>query len=247
MMLLVDAGNSRVKWATLDGGRLTPGAACANSDLEALRKTWTDLRPERALVACVADEATRARLEALLRASGAAVQWLRAAAQAHGVINPYQPPESLGPDRYAALVAARRFAQDCVVVSVGTAMTADMLARDGRFLGGCIVPGPDLMRGALLRGTARVAAVTGEVTRFPLDTGGAVATGIALALAGVVHGMRARLAEAGGDPVVLLTGGARGGLRPLLEGPVQEVEDLVLQGLACIAHRPSCPSGDAPA
>jgi type III pantothenate kinase len=235
MMLLVDAGNSRVKWATLDGGALAPGAPRANGDLESLRATWIELRPERAWVACVADDATRALLQELLRAAGATLHWLRAAEHAHGVINPYQPPETLGADRYAALVAARRFAQDCVVVSVGTAMTADMLARDGRFLGGCIVPGPDLMRGALQRGTARVGTVAGEVARFPLDTGGAVSTGIALALAGVVNGMRARLAEAGGDPLVLLTGGARDVLRSLLEGPVREVEDLVLEGLACIA------------
>ncbi len=235
MILLVDAGNSRVKWATLAAGTLTPGAARANDDLAGLRAAWTELRPERALVACVADDATRAGLEALLRATGATVQWLRAAALAHDVINSYQPPESLGPDRYAALVAARRLARDCVVVSVGTALTADLLTRDGRYLGGCIIPGPDLMRAALLRGTARVGAVAGEVARFPVSTVDAVATGIALALAGVVNGMRARLAEAGGAPLVLLTGGARQAVRPLLKEPVREVEDLVLEGLACIA------------
>lgn len=237
MILLVDAGNSRVKWATLSEGGLTVAAACANADIETLRETWQRLRPARALLACVADAATRARLLEAVQAAGATAHWLQAVAHAHGIDNPYQPPASLGADRYAALAAARGFAEDCLVVSVGTAMTADLLTRDGRFLGGCIVPGPHLMRAALAQGTAGVGATEGEVTRFPLATGDAVSTGIALALAGVVRSLRLRQAErVGATPLVVLTGGARQLLRPLLDDPVQEVEDLVLRGLADIAR-----------
>jgi pantothenate kinase type III len=97
-----------------------------------------------------------------------------------------------------------------------------------------------------------VGSVAGEWRDFPLDTGSAVESGIALALLGVVRGMRERLVgfrvsgraasgmpaghAAGQLPRVLLTGGARACLRPLLDGEVFEVDDLVIEGLAWIAR-----------
>jgi type III pantothenate kinase len=241
MILLVDAGNTRIKWAFLADGRVMPGGACPTAEAGALRRACVDARPTRAVVSCVADEAVRAALQRLFAELEMPAYWLQAAASAHGLDNAYDPPESLGPDRYAALIAAsRRLRRDCVVVSVGTAMTADMLTADGRFLGGCIVPGPELMREALRRGTARVVWLEGEWRPFPRDTGAAVATGVALALLGVVRGMREMLGKrpgAGPAPSALvLTGGARSCLRPLLEGTVIEVDDLVMEGLACIAR-----------
>lgn len=241
MILLVDAGNTRIKWASLADGGVTPGGVCPTAEAVTLRRACLDARPVRALVSCVADEAVRSVLQRLFAELDMPVHWLRAAASAHGLDNPYDPPESLGPDRYAALVAAsRRLRQDCVVVSVGTAMTADMLTADGRFLGGCIVPGPELMREALRRGTARVTRLEGEWQAFPRDTGAAVASGIALALLGVARGMRETLGLRPGagsvPPALVLTGGGRACLRPLLEGTVTEVDDLVMEGLACIAR-----------
>lgn len=241
MILLVDAGNTRIKWGSLADDRAMPGGACPTAEPQALRRACLDIRPARAIVSCVADEAVQAALQRLFAGLDVPMHWLRAAASAHGLDNAYDPPESLGPDRYAALVAAsRRLRQDCVVVSVGTAMTADMLTADGRFLGGCIVPGPALMREALRRGTARVARLEGEWQPFPRDTGAAVASGIALALFGVVRGMREALAQRPGagrvPPALVLTGGARACLRPLLDGSHIEVDDLVMEGLACIAR-----------
>jgi type III pantothenate kinase len=241
MILLVDAGNTRIKWASLADGRVMPGGACPTAEAGTLRRACLDARPVRAVVSCVADEAVRVALQGLFTELEVETHWLRAAASAHGLDNAYDPPESLGPDRYAALVAAARsLRQDCVVVSVGTAMTADMLTADGRFLGGCIVPGPELMREALRRGTARVMRLEGEWRPFPRDTGAAVASGIALALLGVARGMREILGQRPGagpaQPALVLTGGARSCLRPLLEGTVIEVDDLVMEGLACIAR-----------
>ena len=284
MILLVDVGNTRIKWMMLNADGIAPGGACPTAETAGLRREWVAMAATRAVVACVAGESTRAGLAGLLAELGIEVHWVRAAPSAHGLVNPYQPPEALGADRYAAMVGAfRRFGRDCVVVGVGTAMTADMLSADGAFLGGCIVPGPDLMRESLSRGTARVGRGEGERQDFPLDTGAAVTTGIVLALLGVAGGMRERLGRArgarvdgtdlplpaspasgggvstqdstreggvfslpagmegwGGEgnalPAVVLTGGARACLAPLLEGAVFEVDDLVLEGLAWIAR-----------
>ncbi|MDP2832597.1 MAG: type III pantothenate kinase [Pseudomonadota bacterium] len=277
MILLLDAGNTRVKWGVRQAGVWLARGVCSTREVACLPADLAIYPLRRALLCCVANEATRAALGKLLLDRVEHLAWLTSAADAHGVRNAYQPPESLGADRYAALVAAaRRGLGDCVVVSVGTALTVDALTADGRFLGGAIAPGPDLMRAALLDGTAGVrdyappmqarrlrykgllwgtagvrdcagsvdssvdsavdSAVANSVAGFPVATGAAVASGIALAQAGVVAGMRERLARSTGKPVtVLLSGGARALLTSLLEPPVVEVDDLVLEGLAWIA------------
>ncbi len=237
MILLLDAGNTRIKWGVRQTGAWLARGVCSTREVASLRADLAAYPLRRGLLCCVANDATRAALESLLAPRVEHLVWLTAAADEHGVRNAYQPAESLGADRYAALLAAaRRGLGDCVVASVGTALTVDALTADGRFLGGAIAPGPDLMQAALLDGTAGVRVFSGAVTDFPSDTGKAVASGIALAQAGVVVGMRERLTRFTGNPVtVLLSGGARVWLTSLLEPPVVEADDLVLEGLAWIA------------
>jgi len=243
MILLLDAGNTRIKWGVRRSGEWLARGVCPTSDTSRLSAAWASFFCHRALLSCVADQATRSTLESLVSTRIERLHWLTAAAAAHGVSSDYQPPESLGADRYAALVAARRRNLGaCLVVSAGTALTVDALTAAGRFLGGCITPGPDLMRVSLLRGAAgvreinKIAEMAGMASGFPRTTGAAVATGIALAQAGVVTGMRERLRWHSGEVVtVLLTGGARAAVAGLLEPPVVEADDLVLEGLAWIA------------
>lgn len=241
MILLVDVGNTRVKWAIWSGAEVRRDGVCPTHDTRDFARAFNQPGIVHAVVACVAGEETRSSLARRLEEAGVAVHWVYPEYSAHGLRNLYQPAESLGVDRYAALIGATRgFRRDCVVASVGTAMTVDMLTGDGEFLGGCIVPGPDLMRASLISGTAGVAPASGEWRDFPRDTGAAVDSGIALALLGVVQGMRARLAGMDGTgsglPTVILTGGARACLRPLLVGEVLEIDELVLEGLAWIAR-----------
>ncbi len=237
MILLLDAGNSRIKWGVRQDGRWLARGVCPTAALDGLCSDLAAYPLRQALLCCVAGVATRDALAQWLSARVERLDWLTSRAEAHGVRNAYRPPESLGADRYAALVAARR--RDlgaCVVVSVGTALTVDALTDSGDFLGGAIAPGPDLMREALLRGTAGVREIEGRPALFPVDTGAAVASGIALAQAGVILGLRERLARAHvGSVTILLSGGARACLDGLLPPPILEVEDLVMEGLLWIA------------
>ncbi len=237
MILLLDAGNTRIKWGVREAGGWLARGVCPTGEASRLGDEWAAYPLNRALLSCVADSATRASLENLLSPRVEPLRWVVAAARAHGVDSDYQPAESLGADRYAALVAARRRNLGaCLVVSVGTALTVDALTPEGRFLGGCIAPGPDLMRAALLQGTAGVREASGQADVFPRSTGAAVATGLALAQMGVVAGMRERLRRHSGAAVtILLSGGARAALASLLEPPVVESDDLVLEGLVWIA------------
>jgi type III pantothenate kinase len=248
MILLVDGGNTRIKWRMQAQGRIVSSGWLPTDAAAGFPEAWKgagkEALPEAALVCSVAgDEVNQAIHHGLADVLGSGktrIHWLASMAQGHGIVNAYQPPESLGMDRFAALVAARRHqaSEDWVVVNVGTAMTADMLALDGRFLGGVIVPGPDLMLRALGQGTSRVTVrepVWG--TAVPANTQAAVGQGIAWALWGAVEGMSRRLTEVvGRPPGVLLSGGARAIVRPLLTGQVVEVDELVLEGMAWIAR-----------
>lgn len=247
MILLVDAGNSRIKWACLKGGAIVASGACATRSVEQLREGCALTQVKRAIVSWVAGEAPREALSAMFSKAGIPVDWVRAQAEAHGLRNHYQPPESLGVDRFVALIGAhRRLRRDCLVVNVGTALTVDLLTQDGEFLGGCIAPGPDLMRESLLSGTAGIGFVQGGWQAVPLDTGAAVDTGITLALLGVVRGMRDQLgnltgmAEGCPPPLVVLGGGARHWLSGHVPGEVFESEELVLEGLTWIARDLGC-------
>jgi type III pantothenate kinase len=239
--LLVDAGNSRIKWRVRMKGDVLSVGELPTDQFDRLEKVWEGMSlGEDAVLCSVANSQVNRMIELCLgRRLRRSPHWLRALPEGHGVVNSYRPPESLGADRFAALVAAhRREARDQVVVDVGTALTADMLTADGHFLGGCIVPGPRLMRDALKAGTAGVKAdIFAPAEDWPRSTESAVDYGIGLALSGVVEGMRQRLlAAVGNPPRILITGGARPVLRPLLRGDVVEIDELVLEGLAWIAR-----------
>jgi len=243
LILLVDAGNSRIKWRLHPQGRIQPSGDIATASCGRLGEAWQGLRAKAACVCSVAgievDAILRHGLGGVLAGSGEKPHWLIAPAQGHGVENLYQPADSLGCDRFAALVAARhRRAVDWLVVNVGTAMTVDMLTAEGRFIGGAIVPGPVMMRTALHQGTAGVRAEAPAMDpAWPRNTQAAVDQGIAWALWGVVEGMSRQLLQTvGRRPRILLAGGGRAALRPLLPSELVETDELVLEGLTWIAR-----------
>lgn len=235
MILLLDIGNSRIKWGAWAGAWQGRGAIPTGQP-EALAAVLAEFRPAWAGLCCVAGEAVLGRVEAVL--GGLPRQRLAAEAEGHGIVNRYERPESLGADRYAALIACWRGGRaPCVAVSAGTALTVDALSGDGVFLGGMILPGAALMRRALAEGTAAVAAAPGQWQAFPRSTADAVATGILAGHAGAVAAMRQRLAgAAGGEVAVVVTGGDAEALAAHLAAPVVVVPDLVLEGLLWLAR-----------
>jgi type III pantothenate kinase len=168
-----------------------------------------------------------------------AVHWIKASAEACGVRNEYAASEQLGADRWAMLIAARAMTQsDCIVVALGTALTVDMLAQDGRFLGGVIAPGLRLMRDALAQGTDAVAPPPGQVVRFPGNTADAVQTGLIYAVLGVIEKTLAEFEAQSQQPVsCILTGGGADRIAPYLNRPFQVVDNLVLEGIRLLAQQ----------
>ncbi|HEY9100444.1 type III pantothenate kinase [Chitinimonas sp.] len=239
--LLLDAGNSRLKWRLLDEGAFLDEGALDYAKLDELALRLADHPPVERVLGCnVAGTEVGQRLDALL--APCPIAWLRPEAHSGGLHNHYRNPGQLGADRWAALLGAFEVSagRDCVVVMAGTAMTVDVLTAKGEFLGGIIVPGFKLMRTALAQGTADLGLPDGDQADFPQSTGEAIVNGALQALVGAIEEMRLRLEGISGKPVrVLLSGGDATLLTPLLAprlaGRLLPVDNLVLRGLARLA------------
>ena len=234
-VLLIDAGNSTLKWAAVDAGQWRVQGRSEYVDWPGLKAELT--AGATCFIASVAEPAREAALAVLLNEAGVAGVWLKAEAGFGDLKNSYRDPQQLGVDRWMGLIGARQRTRDPVlVVSAGTALTVDALAADGVFLGGVIVPGFGLMRQALQQGTAQVADVVGEVQAFPRTTADAVHSGILAALCGVIRQQYVQLAEAADmPPRCLLTGGNAAMLLPNLNLPGELVTALILVGIHCVA------------
>jgi len=234
--VLIDAGNSRLKWAVVEEGQWCAQGSSDYADLAALKARLT--AGTDCFIASVTSAANEHQLAELLGAADVGLIWLTTKTDFADVKNSYLNPLQLGVDRWMGLIAARQRTRGPVlVVSVGTAMTVDALSAAGVFLGGVIVPGVSLMRQALQQGTARVADVAGHWQAFPRSTADAVESGIVAALCGAIHQQHARLAEAAGTvPRCLLTGGGAGMLLSHLTVPAEQVPALVLEGIDCVAR-----------
>lgn len=236
LLLAIDAGNTFAKLAYHDGKAWQYPQRVLLADFCRDPRRYLQHATQQILVANVAGSPVRTALESIFPQQ--AIHWVKASSHACGVSNPYKQPEQLGADRWCMLVAARAMTStDCVVVALGTALTADMLASDGRFLGGVIAPGMQLMRTALARGTDAVAPPPGQVARFPSNTADAVQTGLVYAALGVIEKMLAGWEAQCPQPVsCILTGGGAHEIAPYLNRPFKVVDNLVLEGLRLLAQ-----------
>ncbi len=245
MDLLVDSGNSRLKWALMEAGMSGPVRSVPGGrELTPARldEAWAALPvPDSVWIANVAGDEAAACLRAWIhRRWRQEARFVRSQAQAHGVRNGYRDPARLGVDRWLALVAARhRHPLPACVVDCGTALTLDVLDADGRHHGGLICPGRALMRRSLVQGTAQVEAAEVRTDAVLGDhTATAVALGVAAALSGLLETTLARLQRRWPGLQVLLTGGDAVWLARNLSRPARLAPDLVLQGLALVSRNP---------
>ena len=246
MILLVDIGNSRVKWATFDGQAVGPQQAAEHerwSAHEWQAALFADVGISRVVAATVAGEASALQLrEAARRAHGCEVEFVATERAAAGVRNAYPDPRLLGVDRWLAVIAAHhRTHRACCIVDVGTAATIDAVTAEGQHLGGFIVPGPRLMIASLLQGTSNLedhtaASRSSAGSLFADNTRDAIERGCLLALAALAERAAQELERrVGARPVLLFTGGAAPLVAPLVLAAAELVPDLVLRGLAVLA------------
>lgn len=241
--LLIDLGNSRLKWAQSAPDRWMHSAVMHRErDIAGvLDGAWANMAsPSRVLFVSVATDDKCRALESWIQGKwGVRAERLRSQAEQLGVINTYRSPTTLGADRWAALLGARALTQRaCVVINCGTAVTIDALSADGVFVGGVIIAGLHLLRQNLSTGTAGIGLSLGDDSScLARATADGVAAGALFGLAGAIERTVQEQERALDTEVALfITGGDAQFLMSRLTRPAVHMPDLVLRGLARVAE-----------
>lgn len=262
MRLLIDAGNTRTKWAWAmgSGGGDFAGVFSFNNT------TWLNhaqadehaafavalAKATEIWISNVAGELWAQAFESL--ASAATIHWVSASAEALGLHNGYHIPSQLGCDRWCSLLAAwAHYQQSALVVNAGTAVTIDALKvvetptqdKHAVFDGGSIQPGLQLMWQSLQQRTAQLNAAFPDdfsaLDARPRNTQQAMLQGCLHAIAGaVLLQYQALSSTCATPPLLLLSGGdaqrLQSYLSQILSVEAIIVDNLVLRGLASLAE-----------
>lgn len=246
MKLLLDVGNTRIKWAALENGvlhdadqivhRAPPEASIA----ELLDRCG--LEPEQVLVSNVAGSGFGEAIAAAVKSRwNLSVEFALAQSSASSVRNGYLDHRQLGVDRWLAILAAvDRYRKAVCIVDAGTAVTIDQVDQQGQHLGGIIVPGLDLMWQALAANTGDLERLAGsserseqkEAVLFGRCTDEAIIGGTMSAICGLVEQCMETALKRSVDPVLVITGGDAERIISNIRGPAQHRPMLVLEGLA---------------
>lgn len=241
MNLLVDIGNSRLKWGLEQGGLIRTGAAIDYRRVDVrdeLRRRWQIIEaPKKLAIASVAATRMVAEVTDLARSLWPAVEIVvpQATPAAFGVRNAYQYPERLGIDRWLALLAAHRYYPGyCCVVDCGTAITVDVIDASGTHLGGLIGPGLLSMKKALAVDTVALSLEPQRHAPGLADnTAAAIDSGTLLAAVGLIEAVLRRQDK---PCQLILSGGDATAVAGELQEPGIIDAELVLKGLSIVCR-----------
>jgi len=243
--LLLDVGNTRLKWGVLDDGGIRRTGHISQEKLreQGLSALTTKLprRVDAVWVSNVVGTSFATRLSGVLGLHcNADVHFARSERRGWGVTNGYRQPRRLGVDRWVAMVGAWSEIQSaCLVVDAGTALTLDAIDDDGVHLGGQIIPGAETMFESLATATSDIPHVaasskqsSGDLKMFGANTAAAVREGAQNAVAGAIERAIRTLRSNAYDPTIILTGGGASRILGALEETPMHSPNLVLSGLA---------------
>lgn len=242
--LLLDIGNSRLKWGIGENGEIHRTGHISQDRIreQGLQVLTTRLprRVDRVMASNVAGASFATRLSGVIGAHcDREVHFARVERQAFGVTNGYKQPRRMGVDRWVAMIGARaEFDDPCLVIDAGTAVTIDAIDESGRHLGGQILPGASLMADALASSTSDIPAMTrsskvaaSDMAMFAGNTADAVRAGALNAVSGAVERAIRVLRSNAYGPELVLTGGDASRILNALDEPAHHRPNLVLQGL----------------
>lgn len=225
-VLVVDAGNTSIKFTAFQGDDVL---WMTREDVWPSKEGFD---PQNIYIASVRSEALTEALRASIQTEfpNSYVLVLTSQLSACGVSNAYFEPARLGIDRWLGVVAAHHFiADDVVVVDAGTAIKVDVVNREGRHLGGYIVPGLVMMEESLLSNTGRIRYDAHEVVKgegLPNSTARAVTEGCHEMALGFLERIHQRYKHY----CWVVTGGDAQALLGLLGIPLEFRPDLVALG-----------------
>ena len=241
MKLLIDIGNTRIKWACLVNGQLREPRAVIHKDLNLRVLLGHGLPgnqpPEQVYIANVAGRLVGDRIASASKKQwGLAPVFVEVKRRSRGVTNAYRDVTQLGIDRWLAVVAAwNRYRAPVCVVNCGTAVTIDGVAKSGRHLGGLIVPGLNLMQDRLTSATSGIKLETGKGLdlKFGRSTTECVNNGTGRAIVALIeHAIADMKIQHGRKLACIITGGDGERINALLQDEFSYDPHLVLHGLA---------------
>lgn len=246
-LIVVDLGNSRMKWGLCGPDRVEALAALPLFDLEPWRpqlEAWSDGRARRWVIAA-ANPLALERFAAWLEVNDEPFRVLREARD-FPVQTAVDHPEQVGKDRLANATAyVHAFGkerQPALLVSAGSAVTADYVDEAGTFRGGAILPGLGMMAKALHHWTGRlplVEAPAAPPARVGTNTEAAMQLGVAAAAIGAVRELEGLVRrQFQKEPRLFLTGGDA----PLLRHAFPQATawpEMTLEGVRIAAQSPA--------
>ena len=208
MNLIVDIGNTLVKLAVFEQGRLVSQRSTHCPEASDFEQLLQGRRAGRAIV-----ESTRGDADEIVELVR---EWADRVLEFTPqtpvpIANAYRTPETLGRDRLAAAVGAATLypGRNVLIVDFGTAVTVDLVTADGTFRGGCISPGMRMRFRALHDYSARlpVCAATESEALLGGSTEEAIRLGVMNSLTFEIEGYMQRMGEKIDDLCVIFTGG----------------------------------------
>lgn len=234
MNLLLDLGNSRLKWACSKNNQLQIGQTLSHSEItpQKLRVLWQDLQPEKMGISCVGKAELLSVITTMAVELWGGINLYSAETQkeAFGVKNGYLQSETLGIDRWLAVCAAKQKTNLPVcVVDCGTAITIDVLNENGVHQGGVICAGLNLMKTALALNTAALPFVNCAKKRgLGIETEAAIYNGTLFAACGLIEKI---MNQQPSNTLLFLTGGDAKIISEQLNHAFSLETNLVLDGL----------------
>ena len=241
MKLLMDIGNSRVKWK------------CHSNEIESQTKNiayqstslitqldndfaHTEFHISKVYISNVAGDEIKSKVyQWVADRFNVEPEFAVSLRESCGLISAYQQANQLGVDRFLAMIGAQTLNnKPKVVVDSGTATTIDCINSNHKFMGGVILPGLDLMRISLSSG-ADALDTTGSSTimnLFATDTDDAILSGAKLATVSAIEVAVKNLSDfAGCEADCIITGGNGKVIESHLNIGADYQPDLVLKGL----------------
>lgn len=240
MYLLMDVGNTKTKWALRDSFKIYQKGIFATEDIDQEHFENKDTI-KKILVSNVAGFEKEAILKVKFKNFPCSIEFVKSTKTKGHLINQYDDPETLGTDRWlSALTIAPLLEEAVIIVSVGTAVTIDLITYDKKqfkntFEGGVILPGIHLYKEALSQGTSNLENNKGYFDFPPLNTNDAIETGFILSVLGNIQFFYEKLKSQTSKVSLLLTGGDANVIFDHLNAELKKLttvkEDLVLEGL----------------
>lgn len=252
--LLIDAGNSFLKWSFLENNQLSKLQKIEyKQNIQAFVEDYMSSESVdcgRVILVSVRNDEFAKILEKVTSERNLIFTQVSSVDTFGGIIHCYEEPHKLGADRYVAMIGAKSIAKSaCIVIDSGTATTIDAIDDDGNHLGGVIFPGFQLSEKSLISDTDLLASWNDNkiesLSVFSNNTSQAISSGCLLSSCVAINGISDQMIllmnkqKSNQNRVIpkLLCGGGASTILPHLGGEYQLKEDLIMQGLRVVAQQ----------